>query len=305
MLNQTFKVIVLLSLVACSGLQRHKDSPSDVGEDQTSATEQDADSGEILAKEPEKFAVVLGPGYLKAFAHLGVLKELEKAGLEPSAIVGFGWSSIVAGAYAINARVSEPEWSMFKLEEDFLAGKSLFGGELKAVETKSLKPYLNQIFKQKRVSQAKVDFYCPSAHLRTFETKIEKAGYLKNEVIKCIAGNGFYKAERFHVWDPFSLETIVEELRNKSIKKILIVDIVSPKDYGKNSMKWPSVMDYYIWGKSDKIMESYGFKVDYYIPVNLSNYDWQDRDKLREFVRQGQLSSKFTVEKMAREILGR
>jgi NTE family protein len=292
-------------LSACSGLQRHKETQPNAGETQNAKVEENVDAEEPILREPEKFAVILGPGYLKSFAHLGVLKELEKAGLEPSAIVGFGWSSIVAGAYAINARVSEPEWSMFKLEEDFLAGKSLFGGELKAVETKNLKPYLNQVFKQKRVSQAKVNFYCPSAHLRTFDTKIEKSGYFKNEVIKCIAGNGFYKAERFHVWDPFSLEAIIEELRKESIKKILIVDIVSPKDYGKQSMKWPSVMDYYIWGKSDKIMESYGYKVDYYIPVNLSQYDWQDRDKLREFVRQGQLSSKITVEKMAREILGR
>lgn len=48
------------------------------------------------------FALVLGGGGARGFAHVGVLRGLEAAGLHPSALVGVSMGAIVAATYALN-----------------------------------------------------------------------------------------------------------------------------------------------------------------------------------------------------------
>ena len=49
-----------------------------------------------------RFALVLGSGGARGFAHIGVLKVLEDYGLKPSLIVGTSIGSIIGGLYALN-----------------------------------------------------------------------------------------------------------------------------------------------------------------------------------------------------------
>ena len=48
----------------------------------------------------KKFALVLGGGSAKGFAHIGVLKVLEKHGLKPDLIVGTSMGALVGAGYA-------------------------------------------------------------------------------------------------------------------------------------------------------------------------------------------------------------
>ena len=47
----------------------------------------------------KKFALVLGGGAAKGFAHIGVLKVLEKHGLKPDLIVGTSMGALVGAGY--------------------------------------------------------------------------------------------------------------------------------------------------------------------------------------------------------------
>lgn len=51
------------------------------------------------------FALVLGGGGARGFAHVGVLRALEHRGLAPSALVGVSMGAAVAATYALN-----PDW---------------------------------------------------------------------------------------------------------------------------------------------------------------------------------------------------
>lgn len=55
-----------------------------------------------LNVKKNKLALVLGGGGAKGFAHVGVIEELEKAGIVPDLIVGCSAGAIIGGLYAAN-----------------------------------------------------------------------------------------------------------------------------------------------------------------------------------------------------------
>ena len=48
----------------------------------------------------KKLALVLGGGATKGYAHIGVLKVLEREGIKPDLIVGTSMGAIIGGLYA-------------------------------------------------------------------------------------------------------------------------------------------------------------------------------------------------------------
>ena len=60
-----------------------------------------------LAADRKKVAVVLGGGGAKGFAHIGVLKALEEAGMPVDYVVGTSMGAIIGGLYAIGYSAAE------------------------------------------------------------------------------------------------------------------------------------------------------------------------------------------------------
>jgi len=54
-------------------------------------------------------ALVLGGGGLRGFAHLGVLRALEEAGIQPDIVVGSSAGAVVGAAYASGLSVAQIE----------------------------------------------------------------------------------------------------------------------------------------------------------------------------------------------------
>jgi NTE family protein len=60
-----------------------------------------------------KIGVILGPGGMKTFAHLGVLREMNRARIPVHAIVGLEWGAVMAGAFATQGQINDAEWKAF------------------------------------------------------------------------------------------------------------------------------------------------------------------------------------------------
>ena len=58
---------------------------------------------------PERFALVLGGGGLKGFAHIGVLRALEERGLRPSIVCGTSIGSLIAASYMGGMSIADME----------------------------------------------------------------------------------------------------------------------------------------------------------------------------------------------------
>lgn len=306
MLKLVLSLFLVSNIVACSNITRRNDNFSST-EKQVVSNEDNKDAE--FKEEPElkktKLGVILGPGFLKAYAHLGVLKELEKKNIDISHISGVGWGAFVAGGFAIKARSSNLEWQMFKIDESVLPSKGIFGSKMKVKDPKALDPLLSKIFSRTRIENSEIKFNCMTTNLRSFSTRLTSQGRYTDELKRCIAGNSYYSEYRNWIWEPLSIEALIDEQRKAGVEKILLVDVISRSDLEQSSGNFHTLMDYYVWGKSDRMMSNQANKVDYYLQVNTSGLKMNDRSKLREFVRRGSKSAKPLMERISQEIMGR
>lgn len=93
-----------LALILCAALMA---GCGDDGRDYTAA---DAPrQAELALNRKPVVAVVLGGGGPRGFAHIGVLKALEAAGVEPDVVVGSSIGAIIGALYADGVPVAEME----------------------------------------------------------------------------------------------------------------------------------------------------------------------------------------------------
>ena len=80
----------------------------------------------------KKLALVLGGGASKGYAHIGVIKVLEKNGLKPDLIVGTSMGALVGALYAIGKDVPYMERlvSNFNSIGNFSLLSTLFKGNV-------------------------------------------------------------------------------------------------------------------------------------------------------------------------------
>jgi NTE family protein len=83
----------------------------------------------IVALKSEKplIALALGGGGARGFAHVGVIKALEAAGIVPDIVTGSSSGAIVAALYAAGFSGAELERTAVELEQSSLVDFSLFG----------------------------------------------------------------------------------------------------------------------------------------------------------------------------------
>src|SRR5262245_50818975 len=86
-------------------------------------------SGEIvpLFKSDPVVALVLGAGGARGFAHIGVIKVLEAAGIQPAVVVGSSAGAVVAALYAGGLDARRLESMALDLNDYQLIDFTLFG----------------------------------------------------------------------------------------------------------------------------------------------------------------------------------
>ena len=80
-----------------------------------------------LKAERPLSGLVLGGGGARGFAHVGIIKALEAAGIKPDIVVGASSGAIVAALYAAGYSGSELEQLATDLQETALIDFALFG----------------------------------------------------------------------------------------------------------------------------------------------------------------------------------
>ncbi len=99
-----------------------------------------AETSDAGAREPQKqarppFALALGGGIARGWAHIGVLKALDAAGLKPDIVTGTSVGAVVGGCWAAGKLDELETWArsltrrrMFGLLDISLGGAGLIGG---------------------------------------------------------------------------------------------------------------------------------------------------------------------------------
>ena len=129
-----------------------------------------------------KVALVLGGGSAKGFAHVGVLRVLEREKIPIHMIVGTSVGSLIGGIYASNPDSFQLEWSAFKIARGDILDYSITSSKMGPVQGARLEAFVEQNAKVKLVEATKIPFYPVATDLNTGETVTLEKGSLAKAI---------------------------------------------------------------------------------------------------------------------------
>lgn len=100
--------------------------------------------------------LVLGAGGSRGFAHVGVLKALEEAGIEADVIVGVSSGAVVAALHAGGMRAAELKAAALEIEDDDLLDFTLFGPGM--IQGGRLQDYINETVRNRPIEALQKPF---------------------------------------------------------------------------------------------------------------------------------------------------
>ncbi len=228
--KKIYLMLMALILVNCSQIQTRKDIKSKKLSDQTAVL---VDQGKEEVDEPPaeekpipKLGLVLGPGSVKAFAHTGIIKELEKARIPISYIVGIEWGALVGGLYASHAKINDTEWKLYKLQSKKLKKESWFSSSKKSQTIRSYKAYFDKNLGKGSMAQLKIPFACPSISILSGRIVWQELGPLRRAVERCMPSPPLFTPQSGWMAAMFSSEEAVDFLHKKGMDVVLYVDVL-------------------------------------------------------------------------------
>jgi len=177
----------------------------------------------------KNIALILGGGGAKGFAHVGVLEELDRAGIKPDIIVGCSAGSIVGALYAADPHIE-------RLKEKVLTGKK---GDVIAISTSDwpygiygkakLKEYLLNNLKTHAFEQLQIPFVATATNFQYGNLTAFSTGDLIKPIIASAAVPGAFAPVRIQnqyfvdcgVADPVP----VRLAKNLGFKMVIAVNI--------------------------------------------------------------------------------
>lgn len=320
------KISVLIfsfTLLACQNLKTRHDlesnkskqtpeamkSDSVVTETQTTTTqqispppEQAALIGQAQANEQmnkPKIALILGPGGIRSYAHIGVLQELAKAKIPIAAISGLEMGSLIAAIYAKKAQANDVEWQMMKLKEEEFIKKNLVLSRTPN-EVSNLNAFLQQTFAQSSVEDAKVNFSCPAFHVGKRQIFVMNRGPFTSLLPFCIPYYPFFKPYQQNIAGLSALVTTVKHLKAKGIEYMVYIDLLNEKSvpFFQKTESEENV----IWSQVAQGLDQQFGVVNKVVQIPLRYYDMDDFSKRRDMIQVGQEAGKNLVKELQNEL---
>ena len=131
MLNKALSFLLALALAGCTTAPREY---TELAQPRAAAIAPLRAAGPVVA-------LVLGAGGSRGFAHVGVIKALEAAGIRPEIVVGSSSGSVVAALYAGGNNAQALEAMALRIEDHDLIDVTLFGPG--RVQGEALQYYVN------------------------------------------------------------------------------------------------------------------------------------------------------------------
>ncbi|MBK9293845.1 MAG: hypothetical protein IPM57_05275 [Oligoflexia bacterium] len=218
--NFLFLLALISFIGGCQVLQKRQSAPIVIGQNQTL---------EQTTQAPTKVlpvGVFFGPGALRTYAHVGVLKALHQAQIPIVAVGGHEWGAVVAAFYAFSKSANSVEWQMLKLRKDQIPTRSFLSATLAPKESASFLQYLKFVFADKLLEETKIPFSCfTTDNERSYPVKDGKAF---ERVAMCASLPPMYKAfESKWIAVPNVESDWVDSLKAAGAEFLIYVDSLS------------------------------------------------------------------------------
>ncbi len=228
-----------------------------------------------------KFGFLFSGGGAKAWAHIGVLKELQKLKWPVSAVGGFEWGAVVAATYAENLSANEVEWEMSKLK-DF----------------DKWDQFIKAAYPRKMTADLKVPFVCASLNIAKQTIYLLNRGQLDQLLPFCLSAPGVTKPINQSVAVMTDLTSLAQHLRATGATKIILINVLAQQTKRSFLNDFES-SDNVLWAQSAALMAKKPSGIDEVVDINLDNFGIKDLDKRREIVAKGSELSYTQLKKLA------
>lgn len=127
-----------------------------------------------MSKTRPVVGLVLGAGGSRGFAHVGVLKAFEEAGIEVDVIVGVSSGAVVAALHAGGFGAVELEANALAIEDNDLLDFTLFGPGV--IEGGRLQAYINDMLRNRPIEALQKPFAVVAAERQTSRMTVFNRG---------------------------------------------------------------------------------------------------------------------------------
>jgi hypothetical protein len=240
----------------------------------------------FLSKELPKIGVILGPGGLKAFAHVGVLREFARARVPIHAITGMEWGSMMAAFYSEKGLANDVDWKAFRMKDsDLSTGGVLRGGRIRSMS--DFDSYLSIALPSGSLDKAKIPFGCPTIVKRDRLQFLSK-GVTKDVVSRCLPFPPLLGAFGENIAAVDAIDESAAWLRSQGANLIVLVNVLGagePLSSGKSddlygtSVLWTEVRR--------KLMKVRAPVVNWIVSVNTAGKSVDDLSSRRANVELG------------------
>lgn len=184
----------------------------------------------------KKVALVLGGGGARGFAHVGVIRELESAGIPIDMIVGVSVGSLIGALYADTADSFKLEWKAFKIEKDQIFDFKVLNVWDGLAKGEALMAYLDKNVEATFIEDLKIPLAIVAVDLYTGQPVVFRQGLIKTAVRASTSVPGIFAPV------PFEGKLLVDGgvLGNLApqVAKDLGADIVIGVDIGKGRTRF-------------------------------------------------------------------
>ncbi len=140
----------------------------------------------------KKFALVLGGGGAKGFAHVGVLEELHNAGLKPDVIIGCSSGSIVGALYAADPNIERLKERTLNRSSSDVVAMGIEGWPYGMYSGKQLALYLNTNLETTKFHDLKIPLIVTATDLQYGELSSFHEGNLVSAVVASASYPGVF-----------------------------------------------------------------------------------------------------------------
>ena len=184
----------------------------------------------------KKLALVLGGGAAKGYAHIGVIKVLQKHGIKPDLIVGTSMGALVGGMYAIGKDVSYMEKlvSRFNSIGNFSLVSTLFKGNV--LNVNKVKKILDTEFGTVKHEETPIKFVCIATDMKSGMSKNFQEGSLKENIMASISIPGIFPSVKIndHVYcDGGLVNNLAEDVARELMPDAVLISVDVIGEYSK------------------------------------------------------------------------
>lgn len=255
----------------------------------------------FLSKELPKIGLILGPGGMKAFAHIGVLRELARARIPISGVVGMEWGAVIGALYAQNSLANDAEWKAMKLKDNELPIEGGFlSSRTKPRSVGVLSGFFETVFAGARIEASKISFACPAYWSRVDRFGWMNSGLAKEAMRACVPYPPLFGDNAGVLAAPFSVEESASYLRARGANVIVLVNVLAQGEILSPKMLTEQLSDGVLWGEIRRdLMRVREPHVQVLININTAGHPVTDTAGRRALIELGSKGSAEAVGKMA------